>query len=96
MSCDARVNQCAAGKVRVCDREAQPVSIHRAGVRVRPVPCSLERRQVGQRTQGELCPDHFGFEGWAGKAERRGTGQEKRKETCLENLLVPGDFTYFI
>lgn len=41
-----------------------------------------------------LFPDHIWFEGFTGKAERRGTGK-KKEETCLENLLVPGDFTYF-
>lgn len=39
-----------------------------------------------------LCPDHIWFEGWVGKAERRGTEKKKRKEKCIKNLLASGSF----
>ena len=68
-----------------------------AGVRGRLSPAAQkEGSRWGRRYRVRLCPDHISYKGWVGKAGRRGMGKRKRRQTCTENLLVPGGVTCFI
>lgn len=64
-------------------------------MRGRLFPAAWKAGRWGTRHTVRLRPDQIWFEGWVGKAERRGTGKKRWKETCIENLLVPDNVTLF-